>query len=290
MKSYLLLLLYFTITLCQEVHNEINKINSQLSYLTSNYTIDFIRNIKPQKCYSNNECPHYSNGCVISFEMFKDKNIPLEDNNIIENFSKEDLIKNGIYGFCSYYYYCTENKDNTIQNNNCIVIETSETIDSTSYKTSLDVNLNYYNLKPGFVKNNITSPYHCNEDSIKNKFCERENYPCIENNNCLSKNCANDIHQCLNSEDFYVYYCENNNKCKKIDHEYCNTSSECYNNFSVNGYCLSKLVFDDIHRYDNRDMFWNVLGIGLIIIIILIIVCLCICFIKVLKSCSPRKK
>jgi len=299
MKTYLLLLIYLTLALCQESNNELNKFSLHPIHLTSNYTIDFIRNIKPQKCYSNNECPHYSNGCVISYEMIKDKSIPMEGNNISKNLSKEELINYGIYGICGYNYYCTENKDKTIPNNNCIVVESSETIDSTSYKIFNDRNLIGYNLKSGFVRNNITSTYHCNEDSIKNKYCGSEiNTSCIKNNDCLSGKCGVDL-QCLNSENFYVYHCENEfdselekntNICKKIDNEFCNDSSECSSNFSINGYCLNKIVYDDVHRYDKRDMILNVIGIGLIIIMILIIICLCVCFKKTLKLCFSRKK
>lgn len=81
-----------------------------------------------------------------------------------------------------------------------------------------------------------------------------------------------------------------NNNCKKINHEYCTDSSECSRNFSKNGYCLSEVEYDNVHRYDKRDTFLNVLCISSIIIIILIIVCLCFCIKKVSKSCFSRKK
>ncbi|ORX75287.1 hypothetical protein BCR32DRAFT_285343 [Anaeromyces robustus] len=255
----LLVFIYSPIIYCQKVNNN--------SYLTTNYTIDFFRNIEIQKCYSNEECPHYSNGCYISTENFINKGIISNDNDIKNLIiSKEDLIKNNIYGICLYYYYCPENINTNIPNGNCIVKNGIKN-NSFSYLHSYDDNLNSYDIKPGFYKNNITRVEHCNEKSIKKKYCQRLNeIYCKDNNDCFSNNCNLDNY-CLNSNDFYIYICTNNFNtntntnmntdgienyagCKKMDHEYCNDNSECENNYSVEGYCINKDDYNTVHKYD----------------------------------------
>lgn len=157
----LFFLAYVTIISCQNYYNDINKRNNEPYYLTTNYTIDFVRNIQPQKCYTNNECPHYSNGCYISLEISKNKNITQEEKNQI---SKEYLIKNNIYGICLYSYYCTENINKTISNNNCIVEYWSNYTnnDFLSY-TDIDNRLKGNPLKQEFSESAITEYGHINK-------------------------------------------------------------------------------------------------------------------------------
>lgn len=159
------------------------------TYLTTNYTIDFFKNVKTQICYSNEDCPHYSSCCFISDKMFKNKGIKSDsyDSKTL-NFTKEYLTKNNIYGICYYQYYCTENINNTTPNNKCIVIESSEEkVEPSSYKNEGDIDLGSFNLKEGFYKSNITKVYHCNEDSIENKYCPKfYDNSCKENMDCLS--------------------------------------------------------------------------------------------------------
>ena len=117
----------------------------------------------------------------------------------------------------------------------------------------------------------------------------------------------------MNSKDFYIYICtngfdihteneydvtgntkeiENSAKCKKMNFEYCNDTSECERNYSINGYCLDKNFYDDAHRYDESDRKLNIIVyiilIIIIIIILIIIILITICIIK--KSFSNKKK
>jgi len=298
--------LYLSISYCKEVFKK-RDITTNFTYLTTNYTIDFFRNnTKTQKCYSNEECPHYSNGCYISPEMFQSKGIISKSNynrNTL-NVTKEYLEKNNIYGICSYYQYCTENKNKTISNDNCIVKEYNGKDEIPSYLSD-DRDLYSYNLKKNFHKNNVTKVDHCNEDSIENKYCdELIDISCKENINCITNNC-NSNKKCVTSKDFTIYICTNNfgltyditantneikvsAECKKMDNEYCNDSSECVENFSVNGYCLNKINYDDVHSNDKWSRVYNIVGIILCIVALILSILFFICAIKM--CCYMKKR
>jgi len=128
--------------------------------------------------------------------------------------------------------------------------------------------------------------------SKKKQYCTKfyDTY-CKENSDCLTNNCNTD-NQCMDSKDFYIYDCsnldsglkENNNSenevkeiegyygCKKIDNEYCDDSSECVNNFSLDGYCFGEGYYDVIHRYDKSNRITYFMIIAFIIIVIIIII------------------
>jgi len=103
-----------------------------------------------------------------------------------------------------YNYYCPENKDKNVPNGKCVVTEITGQSDSYFYKSRYDIDLERYSLKTEFNKNNIITIDHCNNDSIKSKYCDAIiNTPCKSNNDCFSNSC-NDNQYCLDSKDFYI--------------------------------------------------------------------------------------
>ncbi|OUM61568.1 hypothetical protein PIROE2DRAFT_12387 [Piromyces sp. E2] len=260
--STLLLLTFSPLILCKNENSDIEKFYPNVSYLTTNYTIDFFRKeIPPQiRCHSNKDCPHYSS-----------------------------VKKKNIYGICVYNTYCTENKNkNKNKNKNgsngsCVVIENNDsttfTNDTLSYQTEY-YKLEGYSQRVGFNKTSIKTVSHCNRDSIKSNYCttssvSSSNQFCLENSHCYSSNCQNN--RCFNSNDFYIYNCKNGidritdteiqtyTECKKIDHEYSDNASECVANYVVDGYCLPQSNDDSVHHKEGSDEYVNIVGIAVFV-------------------------
>jgi len=276
MNIYIILILSFiNMVLSNVISNNIYKRENSPTYLTSNYTIDFVRNIEIEKCYTNQECPHYSNGCYIPLDIFNNT-IFLNDGNYLRD--KDYLVNNNIFGYCTYSFICPEPKNNNGKNNyNCFVQFNGEEEDNSMFIYYLPIHSFEYPLKESFTKTNVTTPYFCSDKSIRNKHCIHDKeIKCDSNNNCLTNNCQEN--KCLASDEYSIYECNSNvNKetiyngiightvCKKVDQEMSNEPSECLSNYIVEGFCFnkddkSKIVF----IFDST----NTLRIVLVVIII----------------------
>ncbi|OUM70065.1 hypothetical protein PIROE2DRAFT_56966 [Piromyces sp. E2] len=169
------------------------------SYLTTNYTLDFFKNLNPQLCYTDEDCPHYSSGCFIDQIVFKNKTIEGKD---INDYDRDYLIKNNIQGVCNYYYYCTENSNKSIPNGNCVV-QYNKNSNNNDVKTRIydTSNESGYPMKESFSISDIYHVNGCNKDSS----CNNE-FICSNNSNCYSNNCEKN--QCFVSTDHYVNLCK----------------------------------------------------------------------------------
>ncbi|ORX43249.1 hypothetical protein BCR36DRAFT_241656, partial [Piromyces finnis] len=223
-------------------------------YLTTNYTIDFIKNIKLQKCFSNLDCPHYSNGCYLPLNIF---NRTIRNSNVETNlYDKDSLLNNNIYGYCLFSFLCPENEqqNNKDGNLNCYVTfngkeEEKEFNNDFIYSNELLVNSLDYPLKKSFFKNNITSPYYCTNESLKYHYCPKKNeIHCLDNTNCLTQVCEGN--QCLKSNKFTMYNCKprvteetlftdtiGTTECKKLNQELSQHPFECLSNFTYKNIC-----------------------------------------------------